>query len=199
MVDRRNARKGLRRATTVKLREPLPPERVDETIDYEIDDGEVRRLGLTATGDFDIIQHVELPESPVHVTEHRLAVYRDADGRLYIPDCPELKGPIFGPRLLATLGWLKSMGHCSYSTIEAWMEDVLQRARFARLPEQAMHGHDLRRPCAGAYDEVTAAIPRQDQLGSDETSIKENGKKALDLVHQLGQIQRLSHCRVTFA
>jgi hypothetical protein len=24
-----------------------------------------------------------------------------------------LNGPIFGPRLLATLGWLKSVGHCS--------------------------------------------------------------------------------------
>jgi hypothetical protein len=28
-----------------------------------------------------------------------------------------------------------------------------------------------------AYDELTAAIPRQEQLGSDETSIKDNGKK----------------------
>ena len=119
-------KKGAQAGHDRKLRKPLPPERVDETIEYGIDEGEVRRLGLTPTGDFDIIQHVELPESPVHVTEYRLAVYRDADGNLYIPDCPELKGPIFGPRLLATIGWLKSMAHCSYSTIEAWMEDVLQ-------------------------------------------------------------------------
>ncbi len=75
------------------LREPLPPERIDETIEYEIDDGEVERLRLTPTGDFDVIQHIELPETPVHVTEHRLAVYQDGDSNLYIPDCPELKGP----------------------------------------------------------------------------------------------------------
>ncbi|MCA9125835.1 MAG: hypothetical protein KDB22_02075 [Planctomycetales bacterium] len=58
---------------------------------------------MTPTGDFDSIQHIELPESPIHVTEHRLAaVYRDADGNLYVPDRPELKGPIFGPRMLAS-------------------------------------------------------------------------------------------------
>jgi hypothetical protein len=28
--------------------------------------------------------------------------------------------------MLATIGWPKSVGHCSYSTIETWVEDVLQ-------------------------------------------------------------------------
>ena len=159
-----------------QFRELLPPERIDETIDYEIDGGEVRRLGLTFTGDFDVIQHIELPETPVHVTEHRLAVYQDGNGQLYIPDCPEVKGPIFGPRLLATIGWLKSMGHCSYSTIEAWMEDVLQvpvsRGYLAKICTGTISAS-----LADAYDELTEAIPRQEQLGSDETSMKDNGKK----------------------
>lgn len=31
------------------------------------------------------------PGPPEHVTEHRLTVYRDADGNLYVPDCAELK------------------------------------------------------------------------------------------------------------
>ena len=80
-----------------------------------------------------------MPETPVHVTEHRLAVYRDADGNLYILDCPELKGPIFGPRLLATIGWLKSMAHCSYWTIEAWMEDVLRVPGSRGYPSTGHH------------------------------------------------------------
>jgi transposase len=159
-----------------QLREPLPPERVDQTIEYEIEDSEVQRLGLTPTGDFDIIQHIELPETPVHVTEYRLGVYRDADGQLYVPDCPEVKGPIFGPRLLATIGWLKSVGHCSYSTIEAWMEDVLQvpvsRGYLAKLCTGTISAS-----LADAYDELTAAIPQQEQLGSDETGFKDNGKR----------------------
>jgi transposase len=173
---RRRPRQGGQPGHERHLREPLPPERVDETIDYEIDDHEVKRLELSPTGDFDVIQHIELPEAPVHVTEHRLAVYEDTDGNLYIPDCPELSGPIFGPRLLATIGWLKSVGHCSYSTIETWMEDVLQvpvsRGYLAKLCTGTISAS-----LADGYDEVVAAIPRQDQLGSDETSIKDNGKK----------------------
>lgn len=51
-----------------QLREPLPPERVHETIDYEIKGEDIQRLGLTPTGDYEVIQQIELPESPVHVT-----------------------------------------------------------------------------------------------------------------------------------
>ena len=137
---------------------------------------EVARHGLTLTGDFEIVQHIELPDTPVHVTEYRLAVYQDADGNLYVPDSPELNGPIFGPRLLATIGWLKSVGHCSYSTIEMWMEDILQvpvsRGYLAKLCTGTISAS-----LSDAYNELTEAIPRQDQLGSDETSIKDNGKK----------------------
>jgi transposase len=159
-----------------QLREPMPPERVDETIDYVIEDAVIQRLGLTPTGDFEVIQHIELPESPVHVTDHRLTVYRDADGNLYLPDAPELKGPIFGPRMLAMIAWLKSVGHLSYTNIESWMEDVLgvpvSRGYLAKLCTGT-----ISQSLAAAYDELLEAIPRQDQLGSDETSHKDNGIK----------------------
>lgn len=158
------------------LREPLPGDRVNETIDYEISDQEVQRLGLAATGDFETVQHIELPESPVHVTNHRLTVYQDVAGHLYLPSVPELSGPIFGPRMLAMIGWMKSVGHCSYSTIETWMEDVLQvpvsRGYLAKLCTGTI-SESLEK----AYEELTEAIPRQEQLGSDETSHKDNGKK----------------------
>ena len=173
---RKKRKRGGQPGHQQQLREPLPAQRVDETIDFEIDDGEVQRLGLTPTGDFEVIQQIELPDTPVYVTEYRLAVYQDADGQLYIPDCPEVKGPILGPRLLAMIGWLKSIGHCSYSTIEAWMEDVLQvpvsRGYLAKLCTGTISAS-----LAGAYEELTEAIPRQEQLGSDETSIKNNGKR----------------------
>lgn len=174
--SRRKSRNGGQPGHQRKLRHPLPPDRVDSIVGHEIDADEIRRLGLTPTGEFDSIQHIELPETPVHVTEHRLAVYEDHEGQLYIPDCPELNGPIFGPRLLATIGWLKSVGHCSYSTVEAWMEDILQvpvsRGYLAKLCTNTISDS-----LADAYAELTEAIPRQQQLGSDETSIKNNGKK----------------------
>ncbi len=103
------------------LRVPLPPERVDDTQDYEIQEADIRRLHLTPTGDYESVQHMELPETPVWVTEHRLAVYRSPTGERSLPDVPELKGPLFGPRLLTMIGGRKSVGHLSYSAIEAWL------------------------------------------------------------------------------
>src|SRR3954451_13894273 len=159
-----------------QLREPLPPARVTDTIDYEIHAHEIQRLGLTPTGAWEVRQQIELLDAPLQVTNHRLPIYQDPAGSLYTPHVPELDGPIFGPRLLATIAWLKSVAHCSYSTIETWMEDVLQvpvsRGYLAKL-------------CTGpiaaslhsAYHELRDAIPHQDQLGSDETSLKDNGKK----------------------
>ena len=173
---RKKPRRGGQPGHQRQLREPLPPERVDETIDYEIKDDDVRRLGLAPTGDFEVIQRIELPESPVHVTNHRLTVYQDADGFLYTPHVPELNGPIFGPRMLAMIGWLKSVGHCSYSTTETWLHDVLQvpvsRGYLAKLCTGT-----ISESLETAYDELQAAIPGQAQLGSDETSLKDNGQK----------------------
>ena len=160
-----------------KLREPLPPNRVDETIDYEISDKEIDRLELSPTDQFDTIQHIELPDSPVHVTEYRLRLYESPDGSIHYADVPELHNqPIFGPRLLATIGWMKSKAHCSYSTIQEYFDDVLQvpvsRGYLTKLCTGIVSGS-----LADAYEEARAAIPQQPQLGSDETSFKNNGRK----------------------
>ena len=178
------ARSGGQPGHQRQLREPLPPEQVDEIVEFEIDAGQTRRLGLAPTGNFETIQYIELPELPIHVTEYRLLEYQNAQGDLYLPHCPELKGPIFGPRLLATIGWLKSAAHCSYSTVESWMEDVLQvpvsRGYLSKLCTGTISDS-----LADAHTELTAAIPHQPQLGSDETSIKNNGKKHDDAPRSL--------------
>ena len=98
-------------------RKMLSPERVDEAFEYDIDKDEVRRLGLTATDEFDVVQKIEFRESPIHVIEHRLRVYLTPEGKRTTASVPESKGPIFGPRMLATIAWMKSVAHCSYSTI----------------------------------------------------------------------------------
>ncbi len=87
----------------------MPPERVDEIIEYKIDDSEIARLQLAPTAQFETIQHIELPDSPVTVTEHRFRLYETVEGELYYAHAPEVHGqPIFGPRLLANIGWMKS-------------------------------------------------------------------------------------------
>lgn len=51
---RGKSRKGGQPGHQRQLRQPLPPDRVDEVI--EIDDDEVERLGPTLTGEFEIVQ-----------------------------------------------------------------------------------------------------------------------------------------------
>jgi len=174
---RQKAKRGGQQGHERKLRKPLPPERVDETIDYEIDDAEVQRLKLIPTGEFETIQHIELPETPVIVTEHRFRLYESPEGDLYYPYAPEVHGqPIFGPRLLATIGWMKSRAHSSYTTIEKYCEDVLSlpvsRSYLAKLCNGVISDS-----LAGTHEELKLAIPEQPQLGSDESSLKNNGKK----------------------
>ncbi|TWU43873.1 hypothetical protein Q31b_14050 [Novipirellula aureliae] len=67
----RKPRKGAQPGHQQQLREPLPPDRVDETFDYEIIASEILRLGLTPTGNFHVVQHVELPETPATRHVHR--------------------------------------------------------------------------------------------------------------------------------
>lgn len=173
---RKKSKRGGQKGHKRQLREPLPAERVDESFVYELDGAEVRDRSLTVTDEFEIIQRVELLDLPVHITEHRLRKYLDRDGKTVIPDVPELKGPIFGPRMLAMIGWLKSRAHCSYSTVALWMSDVLQvpvsRGYLAKLCNGPISAS-----LADAHEELKQAIAQQPQLGSDEPSLKNNGKK----------------------
>jgi transposase len=173
---RKKRKRGGQAGHQRQLRERLPSDRVNQAFEYDIDDHEVKDRQLTATDQFEVIQHIELLESPIKVIEHRLRIYLTANGEQVTPNVPELKRPIFGPRMLAMIGWLKSRAHCSYSTIELWMEDVLQvpvsRGYLAKLCTGTISDS-----LKDAYEELEDAIPRQLQLGSDETSIKDNGKK----------------------
>ena len=173
---RKKSKRGGQQGHKRQLRDPLPAERVNESFIYELAPEEVRDRGLTATGDFEIIQQIELLDLPVHVTEHRLRKYTDRNGCSVVPDVPELKEPIFGPRMLAMIGWLKSQAHCSYSTVALWMSDVLQvpvsRGYLAKLCNGTISAS-----LAEVHEELKQAIPEQSHLGSDESSLKNNGKK----------------------
>ena len=176
-ATRKKSKRGGQPGHKRTLRAPLPPDRVDEAFVYEIPDDEIRDRKLTPTDDFEILQHVELLDMPIHVSEHRLRKYLTPDGKTVVTRVAELEGrPIFGPRMLAMIGWLKSRAHCSYTTIATWMDDILQvpvcRGYLAKLCNGVI-SDSLR----GAYEELEAAIPAQKTLGSDESSLKNNGKK----------------------
>ena len=57
---------------------------------------------------------------------------------------------------------------------------------------------------AAMHEQLKQAIPRQSRLGSDESSLKNNGKprlqsKGLDLVYHCAPIHFVSHCHHPFA
>jgi hypothetical protein len=160
-----------------KLREQLPEDRVDETFTYEMDADDVNGQGLTPTDDFEIVQHIELLDFPIHVTEHQLRKYLDRNGKTVLPNVPEVKDlSLFGPRFLAMIGWLKSRGHCSYSTIQTWMRDVLQVPVSRGYLAELCNG-EIAASLSDSHEEIKQAVPQQTRLGSDETSLKNNGKK----------------------
>ncbi|HIE97412.1 MAG TPA: hypothetical protein EYG03_01245 [Planctomycetes bacterium] len=99
------------------------------------------------------------------MTEHCLRLYESPDGSIYLPHVPEQCGqPIFGPRLLAMIGWMKSQAHCSYTTIEEYFDDVLKvpvsRGYLSKLCTDVISGS-----LADAYEEVWRAIPQQPLSG----------------------------------
>lgn len=174
---RKKVKRGGQKGRQRKLRSLLPEDRVDEVITYEMTDADVREFGLTPTDEFEIVQQIELLDLPIHVAEHRLRKYLDQQGKTFLPDVPELHGrPIFGPRMLSMIGWLKSRAHCSYTTIATWMSDVLQvpvsRGYLAKLCNGTISSS-----LSAAQEELKQAVPQQAQLGSDESSLKNNGKK----------------------
>ena len=176
---RKKAKRGGQKGHARKLREALPAERIDEQITYELEAQEVCQRGLRATDEYEIIQHIELLELPIYVTEHRLRKYLDVDGNTVLPEVPELREqPIFGPRLLSMLGWLKSRAHCSYTTIGLWMSDVLQVPVSRGYLSKLCNG-PISASLSPSHEELKAAVGKQPRLGSDESSLKNNGQKHL--------------------
>jgi transposase len=83
-------------------------------------------------------------------------------------------GGLFGPRLTALVAYLKGACHASFSTIRKCLRDVIgvsisrgQLAKVIQKVSQAM---------AGAYEELSARLPKQEHLNVDETGHKDKGK-----------------------
>jgi len=121
---------------------------------------------------------VELIEKPVVVTEHRALSY-------WCPKCLKVHharlpaevrtAGLVGTRLTALVAWLKGSAHCSYTTIQALLGDVLgvrlSRGQLVRLVGKAGRALDP------AYAELGLALPSEARLNVDETGHKECGKK----------------------
>ncbi len=159
-------------------RPPFPPDQIDQTQLYTLQrcpdcGGPLERSAEPPR----VVQQAELTERPLTVTEHRAPAY-------WCPHCRRLRharlpsevraGGLVGARLTALVGWLKGTAHCSYTTIQALLRDVLgvrlSRGQLARLVRKASGALDC------AYGELQRVLPSESRLNVDETGHKERGR-----------------------
>ena len=127
------------------VRPAFPPEQIDKTRDYRLD--ECPDCGGALSDDPDsaprVIQQVEIIVQPVRVTEHRgLARWCDKCQKTHpspLP-CKVRKAGLVGPRLTSLVAYLKGPCHASYSTIATFLRDVvglrLSRGQLAKLVQK---------------------------------------------------------------
>ena len=158
-------------------RAPFPPDQIDQTREYALKQcpdcgGPLEESSLPPR----VIQQIELIHKPVQVTEHRAPAYWCAHCRKAhsAPLPAEVRAAgLVGVRLTALVGWLKGAAHCSYTTIQDLLHDMLRvelsRGHLARLVQKA--GQAL----GPAYSELEDALPSQERLNVDETGHRDSG------------------------
>ena len=157
-------------------RKPFPPDQVDCSYAYELED----TTGLEPLDDSEgwrVVQKIELPEKLFHITEHRARRYRCVhNGRIVTAPLPPdvVKGGLMGPRLAALACYLKGVCHGSYRTVQFFFTEVLGLdlsvgllAKAVRKMTVALHD---------SYHELVDALPRQPVLGIDETGLRHRGQ-----------------------
>lgn len=157
-------------------RQLLPPEQVDEIIEYDLPPQDA--AGFEPLDDWRIVQQIELLERPFTVTEHRARRYRcRRTGKIVTAPLPQevVRAGLLGPRLTALVAYQKSGCHMSYANIRRFLRDVLgipvSTGQLAKVIQKASAALD------GPYAELAAALPDQAYVGSDETGHKDRGKR----------------------
>src|SRR5271157_3811332 len=107
----------------------FPPEAIDQVVPYSLEccpdcGGTLRPFQRPDN----VLQQVEIRETPTIVTEHRgLAYWCPQCQKLHCATIPEavLKAGLFGPRLTALVAFMKGVCHASFSTIRKFLRDVV--------------------------------------------------------------------------
>lgn len=125
-----------------------------------------------------IQQVAELPEKLIQLTEHRRLGYLcpNCHQQLYAPLAEGMEeGNIFGPRLQSLVGYMKGAMHCSYSSLQEFLQEIfkIQVSRSGICNQIAQIGEALQAP----YQELAEAVAREPSLYVDETGHKDNGDR----------------------
>jgi transposase len=161
------------------VRSPFPPEAVDHFEPYTLDScPDCGGRLVPSRCEPEVLQQVEITETPTVVTEHRgLAYWCPHCRKVHYAPFPEdlVKAGLFGPRLTALVAFMKGVCHASFSTIRKFLRDVVRvevsRGYLAKLIGKVSES------LASAYAELFQRLPGEAVLNIDETGHKENGQK----------------------
>lgn len=123
---RGNRKAGGQPGHSKHARTPFDPDRVDETRCDELSAKDA--AGLVPLDDGEVFQPMELADRPVGVTEHRARKYLNrVTGQIVTAPWPAavVQAGLVGPRWSALIGYQKSAGHMSDTTIRTFFKDVL--------------------------------------------------------------------------
>ena len=122
-----------------------------------------------------VVQQVEVVKKPIHIEQHTGLCYwcEHCQKFHYAPMPAHIeKGQLIGPRLTATIAYMKGGCHCSFSTIRKFLRDVvgitISRGQLNKLIQKASAAFEQ------AYNELLEYLPHEAKLNIDETGHKEN-------------------------
>jgi len=122
-----------------------------------------------------VVQQVEVVKNPIHIEQHTSLCYwcEHCQKFHYAPMPAHIeKGQLIGPRLTATIAYMKGACHCSFSTIRKFLRDVvgvtISRGQLSKLIQKASAAFEQ------AYNELLEYLPNEAKLNIDETGHKEN-------------------------
>jgi transposase len=156
----------------------FPPEQIDERCDYAL--SECPDCGgpvLSSQQPARIVQQVEVVAKPVSISEHRAqACWCERCRKTHYASLPAAvrRGGLLGPGLTTLVAYLKGRCHCSFTTIQQFLKDVLgvfvSRGQLRKVCGKAA---DSLEP---AYAELLGRLPAESQVNVDETGHHENGR-----------------------
>jgi len=176
--DKKKRKRGAQPGHQQHLREPLPPEMIDEILKIDLSacpscNSKLKLIG----GETKTFQQIELVEKPIFVTEYQQLKYWCKKCRCYhyarLPEDVAKEG-LFGKNLTVLTAYLKGKGHMSYRTLKDYFHDVLG----FDISTGFLVGQIKRISAAlhPSYAELAEFLKQQEHLYIDETSLKKNGK-----------------------
>lgn len=161
-------------------RQPFSADEVDRVVIHTLPDEEVRRRGLIPLDETEVaLQQIDLPEQMFDVIEHHVQLYENPNGQVVKAKLPKdvRKAGLFSPRMTALTGYLKARGHMSYSTLQAFFNDIMNLDVCQGFVTKVCT-RKLSAALQPAYAEVAEWIRNAPIVGTDETGHKNPAYKS---------------------